>query len=195
MSEQLQERHALPERVFHWVMALTVVVCLATAFLPIIGLEFAWVDPHWIAGVLLTAAVLFHLWRVFFRLKLSDMWIYLSDLRELRSLLESNDSESGASLQKYDLGQKLYHWAVALLLLSLIFTGLFMLVKLDTWFWGRAPGILSDSTWGVVYTIHGAAALALITMFILHLYFSFLPEHRELLVSMVKGGGNINRNK
>jgi cytochrome b subunit of formate dehydrogenase len=94
MSEQLQERHALPERVFHWVMALTVVVCLATAFLPIIGLEFAWVDPHWIAGVLLTVAVLFHLWRVFFRLKLSDMWIYLSDLRELRSLLESNDSES-----------------------------------------------------------------------------------------------------
>ena len=74
--------------------------------------------------------------------------------------------------------KRAYHWATAALLVALIVSGLLMLVKLDTWFWDRIPGILSDHSWGVVYTIHGATALALIMMFILHLYFSFLPEHR-----------------
>lgn len=188
MASHSTERHALPERVFHWVMAVTVIVCLATAFLPILGVEFAWVDAHWISGVLLTLSVLFHLWRVFFRLKFSDMWIYRRDLSELRDLFQSSNKDDHTTTSKYDLGQKAYHWATAALLVALIVSGLLMLVKLDTWFWDRIPGILSDHSWGVVYTIHGATALALIMMFILHLYFSFLPEHRQLLASMVRGG-------
>jgi formate dehydrogenase subunit gamma len=187
MSPDSTERHAFPERVFHWTMAASVIVCLATAFLPILGIEFAWVDAHWIAGVLLTLAVIYHLWRVFFRLRLSDMWLNLDDLGEVKEIFRPVIKSEGHNLNKYDLGQKAYHWFTAFLLIGLIITGLLMLVKLDTWFWDRAPGILSDGAWGIVYTLHGAAALALIMMFILHLYFSFLPEHRELLVAMVRG--------
>ncbi len=187
MSPDSIERHAFPERVFHWVMAASVIVCLATAFLPILGLEFAWVDAHWIAGVILTLAVIYHLWRVFFRLRLSDMWLNLDDLSQVKEIFRTVGDVDENKLNKYDLGQKAYHWGTAVLLIGLIISGLLMLIKLDTWFWDRAPGILSDSAWGIVYTVHGIAALVLIMMFMLHLYFSFLPEHRQLLISMVRG--------
>ena len=52
-------RHALADRLFHWVGALCVLVLLGTAFLPIIGLKFGWVTIHWVTGLVLMAAVLF----------------------------------------------------------------------------------------------------------------------------------------
>ena len=56
-------RHAAPDRVFHWVTALSVLTLLATGLLPILGVKFPWILVHWVAGVLLTLAVLFHLFR------------------------------------------------------------------------------------------------------------------------------------
>ena len=47
-------RHLLPDRIFHWVMAVSILVLLFTGFLPIVGVNFSWVDPHWIAGIVLT---------------------------------------------------------------------------------------------------------------------------------------------
>ena len=49
------ERHALMARLFHWVMAASMFVLLFTAFLPVVGVKFAWVQWHWIAGLVLTA--------------------------------------------------------------------------------------------------------------------------------------------
>ena len=37
-------RHALADRIFHWVTAAAVLTLLGTAFLPILGLSFSWVD-------------------------------------------------------------------------------------------------------------------------------------------------------
>ena len=51
-------RHALADRVFHWLAAACVLTLLATAFLPILGLEFGWVTVHWMTGLVLIAAVL-----------------------------------------------------------------------------------------------------------------------------------------
>jgi cytochrome b subunit of formate dehydrogenase len=34
-------RHRLPDRIFHWVMAASVLALLATGFLPILGVRFA----------------------------------------------------------------------------------------------------------------------------------------------------------
>ena len=47
------ERHGLTARMFHWVMAASMFVLLFTAFLPIAGIRFAWVQWHWIAGLVL----------------------------------------------------------------------------------------------------------------------------------------------
>src|SRR6476620_2235310 len=48
------ERHTLAARLFHWVMAASMFVLLFTAFLPVVGIKFAWVQWHWIAGLVLT---------------------------------------------------------------------------------------------------------------------------------------------
>jgi formate dehydrogenase subunit gamma len=193
MTEFTSQRHAGPERAFHWLMAIVVIVCLATAFLPILGFKFAWVDPHWIAGVLLILSVLFHLFRVVAVLGLSGMTIGREDLAELRSVY--NPAFKQVTRNKYDLGQKLYHHGTATIILALCVTGGLMLAKLDTWFWDRVPGLLSDFQWGVVYSIHGAAALLLIMTFILHVYFTLLPEHRDLLLSMVRGTKENNKSE
>ena len=50
-------RHALLDRLLHWATAVCVLVLLATAFLPILGIEFAWVTIHWVAGILLGLAL------------------------------------------------------------------------------------------------------------------------------------------
>ena len=59
-------RHALADRVFHWLTAACVLTLLGTAFLPILGLKFDWVMVHWMTGLVLIGAVLFHLVRSVF---------------------------------------------------------------------------------------------------------------------------------
>ena len=57
-------RHAGPDRLIHWLIAASVLVLLATGFLPILGVDFDWVAIHWWTGFVLAAAVLAHLLRV-----------------------------------------------------------------------------------------------------------------------------------
>jgi hypothetical protein len=54
-------RHSLTARLFHWIMAASMFTLLFTAFLPRVGVQFPWVTYHWIAGVVLTASVIFHI--------------------------------------------------------------------------------------------------------------------------------------
>ena len=173
-------RHQWPDRAFHWLMAVLVVVLLGTAFFPVLGVAFNWVPIHWMAGVLLILAVLFHLYRVFFVHGVSAMTPARGDLR---AALGREVSDA-----KYDLGQKLYHWSIAFVVIVLAATGAAMLARIDTPLWNRDPSILSEQVWGLVYSLHGATAMLLIFFFILHVYFAFLPEHRRLLIAMAVGG-------
>jgi len=181
-------RHRWPDRLFHWVMAATVIVLGATAFLPILGVKFDWVPVHWISGVILGAAIVYHLCRVFGVHGLAEMMPAKSDLTMIRreALLQNVPDEPSG---KFDVFQKAYHWAASLTVLVLAITGFVMLAKIDTPLWARDPSILSDWNWGVVYVVHGAGALLLLFLFILHLYFSFLPDHRAYLFSMILGRG------
>ena len=174
-------RHKWPDRGFHWAMAALVLVLLGTAFLPILGLRFDWVPIHWISGVLLTAAILFHLYRAFLVHGVRSMLPTGADLRTALGRAPRDETA------KYDLNQKLYHWSVAAVILVLVVSGGIMMAKIDTPLWRRDPSILSDGGWGLVYVCHGAASLLLIFFFILHVYFAFLPEHRRLLAAMVLG--------
>src|SRR5215469_11910610 len=100
------ERHKLVDSIYHWVMAVSILTLMATAFLPILGWKFEWLDIHWITGLVLTAAVLFHIIRSLFFQKLMNM---VPDGKDISSPL----APSG----KYNLAQKLYHAAVAVLIL------------------------------------------------------------------------------
>jgi formate dehydrogenase subunit gamma len=184
------ERHALIDRLFHWVTAATVLVLLGTAFLPILGAQFAWVTPHWIAGLVLIAALLFHIVRAPLAQSLRSMWIGAADARELASIVRWNlrlAAEPPRKPGKYSLAQKLIHHLFAIVVLTAAVTGGLMMVRMDTPWWQRNPYWLADSTWGAIYVLHGLAALLLVTMIIAHVYFALRPEKLLFTRSMIRG--------
>jgi cytochrome b subunit of formate dehydrogenase len=172
------ERHKLVDRIYHWVMAVSILTLMATAFLPILGWKFEWLEIHWITGLVLTVAVAFHIIRSLFFQKIMNM---VPDGKNISSL--GMEAKTG----KYNLAQKLYHLAVAVLILCGIGSGLLMLRHIDTPFWKRDPYWFSDHGWGVVYSLHDFAAMALITMVMIHVYFAIRPDEWHLTRSMFRG--------
>ena len=172
------QRHKLVDRIYHWLMALSVLILMVTAFLPILGWKFEWLDLHWITGVVLTLAVLFHIIRA---VCWQDFWAMFFGSRDLREIA------GGGKPGKYTPAQKLYHLGVSLLILAAIATGLLMLLKIDTPWWRRDPYWFSDTQWGVIYAIHGFAAMALVTMVMIHIYFALRPDEWRLTRSMFRG--------
>jgi formate dehydrogenase subunit gamma len=181
-AQTLITRHAPIDRVFHWVTALSVLLLLASAFLPILGLKFSWVPLHWITGVVLTVAVLFHTVRSTFFRRLRCMLIWPRHLREFAQ---------GKKAAKYTLPQKLMHAVLGFAVLVATVTGVIMLAKVDTPLWKRDPYLLDAATWGVVYVLHGASALLILMLSMWHIYFSLLPEKRAYLRAMI--GGQMTR--
>ncbi len=183
-------RHRLAERLFHWLMAASMLALLVTGFLPILGVKFAWVDPHWIAGVILTVLVLFHILRALFFLTLANIWI---GWREFTGSVSATTSEAlgGPRLKrkigKYSVGQKGFHHAVAVVVIVAIMTGLIMMVGIDGPFWERNPFIISESSRGLVFVLHGFAGLISITMIMVHIYFAIRPEKMYMTRSMIRG--------
>jgi cytochrome b subunit of formate dehydrogenase len=183
-------RHSGLDRLIHWVCAVCVLVLLATAFLPILGVEFAWVAIHWWTGFVLAAAVAAHILRSLVAKPLGLVWIGLRDIHDAllvarRALRISSEAEPKQG--KYSFAQKLIHFAFALVVLAAIVTGGLMMVKIDTPWWDRNPYWLSDDSWGIVYVVHGLAALLLITMVMTHVYFALRPEKRMFLRAMIRG--------
>jgi cytochrome b subunit of formate dehydrogenase len=183
-------RHLAIDRIYHWTMAASLLVCLFTAFLPILGWKFEWLTSHWIAGVVLTIAVLFHIVRA---VLFQDFWAMVPGSHDLvgvwRRLRLALGGDGAAPLRaaKYPLMQKLFHALVAALVLAIVVTGLLMLSKIDTALWRRNPYWLGDGQWGVVYTIHGMAAMAMITLTMAHIYFAVRPDKWWMSRSMFVG--------
>ncbi|TDJ38099.1 MAG: cytochrome b/b6 domain-containing protein [Gammaproteobacteria bacterium] len=183
-------RHRLAERLFHWLMAVCMLVLLLTGFLPVLGVNFAWVDPHWIAGVILTVLVLFHVVRALFFLSLSNIWIRWREFTGSVSAVTAEalgKSNRNRKIGKYSVGQKGFHHAVALVVLLAIVTGLVMMVGIDGPFWERNPFIISESSRGLVFVLHGFAGLISITMVMVHVYFAMRPEKMYMTRSMIRG--------
>ena len=79
------ERHSFMARMFHWVMAASMFTLLFTAFLPIVGVRFAWVQWHWIAGLVLTGAIIYHIIHATFFLDFWSIWIGPKDIPEFKA--------------------------------------------------------------------------------------------------------------
>ena len=56
-------RHALFDRLYHWLMAASVLTLMGSAFLPIVGFKFEWLSLHWMTGIGLTLLVLIESFR------------------------------------------------------------------------------------------------------------------------------------
>lgn len=183
-------RHKASARAFHWLMSLAMFVLLVTAFFPVIGIQFAWVTLHWIAGVALTVLVLWHVLDATLTQDFWSMWPRKRDFTQAWAFLKDVVARRPAPNEraaKYPFDHKLYHHGMVAVGLGVIVTGLLMMVRIETPFWTRNPYLLGDATWGVVYVLHGLCGVALITMIIAHVYFALRPEKWWMTRSMIKG--------
>lgn len=176
-------RHSLAARAFHWSMSAAMLVLLVTAFLPVLGFQFPWVTIHWIAGLALTATILFHVVHVFGWQDFWAMWVSRSELKDAIGAGSDVEPKGG----KYEFDHKLYHHMAAAAGIAAMATGLLMMVRIDTPLWTRNPYLLSDGAWGWIYVAHGLAGVGLIGLVAAHIYFAIRPEKRWVTWSMVNG--------
>jgi cytochrome b subunit of formate dehydrogenase len=183
-------RHRLADRLYHWLMAVCVLTLMGSAFFPIIGWKFEWVSLHWMTGVALALLVLIHIVRALiwqdWRTMLPDGADIRNGLRNIARALGGSGAAPGKP-GKYKILQKLYHLAVAVLVLSIIGSGLLMLLKIDTPLWRRNPYWFDADTWGIVYSVHGFGSMGLVTLVMIHIYFALRPEEWWLTRSMFRG--------
>jgi cytochrome b subunit of formate dehydrogenase len=182
-------KHSLAARLFHWVMAAAMFVLLFTAFLPVAGITFPWVTWHWIAGLVLTGSVLFHIIHATVWLDFWSIWVGPKDMPELKAevLRELGHEVAGPKPGKYPLGNRLYHQIIVIAALAAIVTGLFMMVRVRTPFLTRDPYLFGDATWGLMYVAHGVAGVGLVGLVIAHVYFAVRPEKWWITKSMILG--------
>ena len=182
-------RHNFVARMFHWVMAVSMLALLLTAFLPIVGVRFAWVEWHWWAGVLLTASILFHIVHATFFLDFWSIWVGPKDIPELKAeiLREIGKEPGGPQPGKYPLGNRLYHLTVMIAGLVVVATGVVMMYRVRTGIFERNPYLFSDSTWGITYVLHGLSGVGFVGLVIAHIYFALRPEKLWITKSMIFG--------
>jgi formate dehydrogenase subunit gamma len=183
-------RHTLTARLFHWIMAASMITLLITAFLPKVGVEFNWVLYHWITGVVLTISIAFHIVHASF---FNDFWSIWPDMTDLRDAMNrtrrffGKEAPPPRRFAKYPLENKLYHGVVMLAGLAVIITGLFMMKRVQTGIFTRNPYLFSDMTWGLMYVLHGLAGVGFIALTIMHVYMGVRPEKFPITKSMIFG--------
>ncbi len=183
-------RHSIAARTFHWIMAASMLVLLFTAFLPKAGVQFDWVTYHWIAGTVLTASILFHVFHASFWLDFGSIWpdrIDMKDAWHRTRAFFGRPAPLPRRFAKYPLENKLYHGAIMIVGTAVIATGICMMFRIRTIFFTRDPYLLSDMTWGTIYVLHGLAGVGLIALIIVHIYFGVRPEKQPITKSMIFG--------
>jgi cytochrome b subunit of formate dehydrogenase len=183
-------RHGLAARLFHWIMAAAMLALLITAFLPKVGVQFAWVTYHWIAGIVLTASILFHIVHASFWLDFNSIWPDKADREDARNRLRralGKDAPPPRRFAKYPLENKMYHAVIVLAGLSVMLTGIFMMFRVRTGILPRNPYLFGDMTWGLMYVLHGLAGVGLIALIMAHIYFAVRPEKLAITKSMIVG--------
>ncbi len=183
-------RHSLVARLFHWIMAASMLTLLFTAFLPKVGVQFNWVTYHWIAGAVLTVSIIFHIIHASFWLDFWAIWPDKTDVDDAYKRVRrffGMPAPPPRKFAKYPLENKLFHGVIILCGLSVICTGVFMMFRVRTIFFPRNPYLFSDMTWGLMYVLHGLAGVGLIALVMMHIYFGLRPEKLPITKSMILG--------
>jgi cytochrome b subunit of formate dehydrogenase len=183
-------RHTMVSRLFHWSMAVTMLLLLFSGFMPNLGMQFAWLTLHWVSGLVLIAAILFHIVHASFFQSLRNIWISPGDVKEwFQEMRHAAGSKTPPPRKpgKYPLDHKLYHHAVLVTGFGAMITGVLMMYRVDNPILARDPYMYTDATWGMIYVIHGLSSVGLVFLVISHIYFAVLPEKRWITMSMIFG--------
>ena len=182
-------RHTFMARLFHWVMAGAVFTLLGSAFFPIMGWQFNWVDIHWVAGVVLTASIVYHIIHTTFWLDFWSIWVGPRDIPEFKAemMRERGHEVAGPHPAKYPIGNRLYHLVLSFVGCAVCLTGTVMLWRMGTSFFAPNPYILGEATWGWVYVVHGLVGLSTAGLTTAHVIFGARPKNWWLTRSMLVG--------
>jgi formate dehydrogenase subunit gamma len=138
----------------------------------------------------LAALIVIHIIRALVWLDFRSMLIGRRDVGDgwaaVRAAIGASDDPAPLP-GKCPLLQKLYHAAIAITVLALLVTGAMMMVRIDTPFWIRNPYWLAPATWGIVYVVHGLAAMMVLSLVMVHIYFGLRPEKLWITRSMIAG--------
>ncbi|MDR3702908.1 MAG: formate dehydrogenase subunit gamma [Candidatus Sulfopaludibacter sp.] len=172
-------RYSLVERVMHWIAAVTYCYVLLT------GLAFYSPHLYWIAMVLGGAPTsrFWHPWIAvtFFGVLLWMLRTWAADMRitsvdrawgkQMKRYIE-NDDEALPPIDRFNLGQKYFFWAM-------LFAGFVLLVSGTVlWIPEKLPWSLRDVRY-IAVLLHVSSALLTIGAFIIHVYMG---------TAMVRGG-------
>jgi cytochrome b subunit of formate dehydrogenase len=191
VPERIQ-RHSFAARAFHWTMSASMLTLLFSAFVPILGIDFPkWVTIHWIAGLVLIAAVVYHIvhaigWQDFWSMMSIGPSFFKEGFETVRHVLSSKAPEPSRA-GKYPFDHRLYHHSIIVVSLAAIVTGVIMMMRIDQPIFARDPYLISDQAVGVVFSIHGFAGVSLILLIATHIYFALRPEKRWITWSMIRG--------
>jgi cytochrome b subunit of formate dehydrogenase len=183
-------RHSFGARLFHAIMALAMLALLFTAFLPKVGVRFPWVEYHWIAGIVLTISVIYHIIHATFVLDFWSIWPDKEDIEDASRRMKhalGQPAPAPRKFAKYPLENKLYHLVVLFAGLTAILTGVFMMKRVETPFFTRNPYLFGDMTWGWMYVLHGLAGVGFVALVTVHIYFAIRPEKLFITKSMIFG--------
>ena len=183
-------RHSLAARTFHWIMAASMLTLLGTASAPVLGLQFNWIEIHWIAGLVLTVSIVYHIIHASFWLDFWSIWLNKEDAHEAIARLKRAVGQSAPAPRKaakYPWDNKMYHTAIVLSALASVPTGILMMNRVETPLFVRNPYLFSDTTWGVMYVLHGLSGIGLVGLTIAHVYFAIRPEKRWITKGMIFG--------
>jgi formate dehydrogenase subunit gamma len=183
-------RHSLAARMFHWIMAASMLTLLGTASAPVLGLNFNWIEIHWIAGLVLTASIVYHIIHASVWLDFWSIWLNKEDVNEATTRFKRAMGRSAPAPRKtakYPWDNKTYHTAIVVSALASVPTGLFMMTRVETPLFVRNPYLFSDTTWGVMYVLHGLSGIGLVGLTISHVYFAIRPEKRWITKGMIFG--------
>ena len=133
-----------------------------TAFLPVVGVKFAWVYWHWMAGILLTGSIIFHIIHATFFMDFWSIWVGPKDIPEAKAeIMRDFGVELGGRSPAVPARQPLYHLAVLVAGLAAIGTGLLMMSRIRRR--SRAqPRLMGDAAHGVTYVLHGLAGVGFV---------------------------------
>lgn len=179
-------------RLNHWVTAVCMIVLLLS------GLAFFHPSMYWLTGLFgggqvtrwlhpIVGVVLFFSFLLLF----VQMWKLNLPRREdvewsrnLGDVIKGNE-ENLPELGKYNAGQKLVFWAMSVLIVVLILSGIMIWEQYIPLWRDYAPGLAAVPARQVAVVVHAVAALAIILVFILHVYAAFWT--RGTLRAMTRG--------
>ena len=190
-SSEPVKRHSLAARLFHWIMAASMLTLLFTAFLPKVGVQFDWVKYHWIAGVVLTASILFHIIHATFFMDFWSIWpdkIDIEDATRRYKRATGGQAPPPRRFAKYPLGKQdvpsgdLLRRAV-----GDYHRFLHALPHPDSVVRPQPVPLRRHGLGGLTYLLHGLAGVGLIGLIMIHIYFALRPEKLVITKSMVFG--------